>query len=217
LLFIPVLNFVLHYGPWSFKVNNLAPGAPPPPSSSSAAPQRRCKPLCRATQGLPLPLLTSTRRPRARPPPHFLPAGLPRARHTAARATSSCLPSPPVLTAAAALPAPFSTLLAHTRRLQPAATLASLCRLSSARDTPPRLSPSSARPPRRATGRQQQLLLTVPSPELEACPRTPLDFFYPFTRPLLPSSSSAQLLAQDLRRPTEPPPHRHRGQHPSSL
>jgi hypothetical protein len=93
---------------------------PPPPlfffllclPSAARLPRRRTS--CHTARGSHLP----TRCPRARPPTPLLPAGFPRARHAAAQAASSSLPSPPWLIAAAAPPAPFSTQLASTRRLQ---------------------------------------------------------------------------------------------------
>jgi hypothetical protein len=69
---------------------------------------------------------------------------------------SLCRRRPPSLTIAAALPAPFSTLVASTRHLQAGHhSSSSPLVLFQARATPPRLCPSAARPPRCAVDRQQ--------------------------------------------------------------
>jgi hypothetical protein len=131
-----------------------------------------CLLLCRATappQALvpcrarlfpaPAPLHAS---PPSSPTALAPPAGLPRARHAAARATSSWLPSPPQLTAAAALPVPPPALAALTRCLQAsrrssssllacsyalhvALSLPELCPLATS--PPSRLAPMRASPP----------------------------------------------------------------------
>jgi hypothetical protein len=146
--------------------------APPPPRSSAAAGRRATPPEA------PLPLLASTRRPRARP-----------------RLNPSCWTSPSAPHRSAARPSrhrsPLLQLCQHhlllwqLPRIAPRlpAALALLLWPSSAHATPSSLCPSTARPPRRAAGRQQLLRLAVPLLSPTAWPGALFDFFYPLARP----------------------------------
>jgi hypothetical protein len=62
------------------------------------------------------------------------------------------------------------------------------CATSAGLFLPLHVAPPSPAAATHAVSRQQLLPLAVPSPGLEARSRTLLDFFYPLTHPLLPSS-----------------------------
>jgi hypothetical protein len=139
---------------------HITPGAPLP--SSSAPPLPRSS----AAQGLPLPLLASTRRPRARPPPQPHLAAFPKHAtllcHPPEPPAATCCRRPPPLTAAAALQAPPLALVAPTRRPQAGRRPSSSpLAFSHARHIAPPL-PELCPATTHTVGCQQQLLLAVP-------------------------------------------------------